>query len=328
MTPINRYSINVLTSIFLAASALLFFYYVLNLKSSIYLSIAFFGAPHFLFASLAAFSYQPKKAVVPYIIATALSVVFALFLRSLPGLYLAQIIFFTYFLIHLLKDEFMLEESAKTGYKIMISSLPNLTQLSLLIIPVSAFVLFGFNLGTSPPVNLHSYFALLFILPIPFIWAKYAKKTENPAGFLIFFICLSSLLFFWLGKQSFETGITLRAFLGLYHFAAWYVFYTKKLIAKSRVQSPQTKTNIIFAFKNSPKSFLTFIGLLHLIMAGALAIYLVSPIKFGTQFVFADSAWQFLTIWHVTTSFLGKTDFEPLFSLFWPSKQKLIRASI
>lgn len=322
MSSFNKYATNVITSIIIAFCALIFFEYVLNLKSQVVLAIAFFGVPHFLFATLANFSFQPKKAILPYAVATAIAITFALFLKSLPGIFIAQIIFFTYFLTHLLKDEFMLEESAKNGYKTMVSSLPNLTQLSLLLIPVLVFIVFGFNTGLSPLLNFPAYFGLIFLIPVPFLYIMFIKSPKIPSGFIIFFICLTSLFFFWMGKQSFQLGVEARAFIGIYHFAAWYVFYTKKLSAKTKALAEKPRTNIIFAFKNSPKSFLFFIIILHVIMFGALALYLLSPVKLGTQFVFGEGYWQFWTIWHVTTSFLGKTDFAPLFSPFWPSKQR------
>lgn len=219
----------------------------------------------------------------------------------------------------------MLEESAKSGYRLMTATLPNLTQLGLLLIPLLAFILLGFNYQSGPVINMPAYFALALLLPIPLL--IFQKSSTKPLGFGLFFICLLSLFFFWLGRQSFETGVHARAFLALYHFAAWYVFYTKRLAQKPKIDQRLkfNFSNILFSFNKSPKTFWLYVGITQLATIGLLLLFLKSPHRFGTQYLFGEGAWQMWTIWHVTTSFIGKTDFKPIFSLFWP-KNKLARS--
>lgn len=319
----REYSLNVIVSVLIALIVWILFAYPLEFGNQIYLVIGLFGLPHFLLAALGYFSKEPNKTVVPFSIATLLALTFGFFLKNLDSFYLVQLIFFGYFLIHLLKDEFMLEESAKSNYRLMAATIPNLTQLGLLLIPLFGFIFLGFNYQTGPIIKLPAYFALAFLVPTPFL--LFGKSPQKPLGFTLFFISLLSLFFFWLGNQSFETGVNARAFLGLYHFATWYVFYTKRLARKPKIDQRLKFNfpNILFSYNKSPKNFWLYVGFVQMVTIGLLLIFLKSPNKFGTQYLFGEDAWQMWTIWHVTTSFVGK--WQPAFALksFWSKGQSV-----
>jgi len=324
----REYLINVSLAILLAILAWAVFFVFFGASYAILASIIVLGIPHFFLAALADFARLSQKYILPFIIATGLTILIALFLKSLnPAVALA--LYFGYFLVHLFRDELMFEETVtKNNYREMTSSWPQVSDYSIVLTAPLIAILLGIQITGKPLLAIPQsagilIFAFLGVLWIVLLFKKGIgnKLPIGVAGLLL----LLGIVSFASGFQKDTIATQLRVIIVFYHFFAWYVFYTKRLLRKPKVVGNLHLNwrSILFSFSKSPRLFWAYVLVIQLITFGFFALYLFTPHKVWTQYFFGPEYWSVWVIWHITVSFVAKWPMPNFaFKLFWPAKVK------
>ena len=251
-----EYSKNTVLSIALAILVFLPFYFLFGNTLNIWFALTVVGMPHFIIGALGYLASDTRKVIGPFVGAALLGVLISIiFYRFLPTnlFYLA---FLVYFVWHLLTDEQMFEATiVKGGYKIWQNSWPVVLSwgsiaLVILALTISAF----YHLNVSNPKIITTLWVIFVVLlgTLVYSFLKERQKGKNiPYGYLFFFTCLlvpGALIFgvFWQGNLY-----TPPIFIALYHFIAWYVFYTKRLAKFPKNDASLGIEGVIFGWRKN-----------------------------------------------------------------------------
>jgi len=130
------------------------------------------------------------------------------------------------------------------------------------------------------------------------------NKGNIPYGFLSLFVLIfipAVLLFGFLAK----TGAYIpTVFIALFHFASWYVFYTKRLLKYPKDEQEIGIGKLFFGWRRNVRQLWLSIAILQLIFVGVVVLWRNSFAPNVTGLLVAPFWVPFWTIIHLTVSFL------------------------
>lgn len=300
------YFSNTIIALLAAVLLLVPFYLILGNTSLLWSAVLVIGMPHFIFGSLGYLAANPKKLIGPFIIAAVFGLIISMFHLRLPSEF-ASLFFLIYFVIHLLSDEQMFEATIVKGkYKIWQNSWSTSISwgsIGLVIIGLAIAAFWQLSTGILIMGFLWLLLAGVILFLLKNIYTLFRKQEHMPWGFLTFMTLVllpGILVFSFLAKGSF----VLPVLLGLFHFASWYVFYSKRLLKYPKEgESGSFLPEALFGWRKNFKRFWFFV----LGLQGLWILFFFYHLFSGEthlNFLVAGTWAPFWTIIHVTTSFL------------------------
>lgn len=307
--PTIEYAQNTIFALILTIGALLPFYFIFGNTLALWSAIGVFGMPHIIIATLGLFAGTGRKMVLPFSGAFLLGLLLtAVFYKVLP-LEFAYFAFFAYFVWHMLANEQMFEATiVKGGYKIWQNSWPAIISWSsialiLVSLGISAAYLLKVSL-ISLIIALWVIFGL-FLAVLGYGFFKEKKNKGNiPYGFLSLFVLIfipAVLLFGFLAKTD---AFAPTVVVALFHFASWYVFYSKRLLKYPRDEQEVGIGKLFFGWRRNVRQLWLSIAILQLAFVVVFILWRSSFAPNVTGFLIAPYWVPFWTIIHVTVGFM------------------------
>ena len=304
-----EYGLNTILAIALALVALLPFYFIFGNTLALWSAIGVFGMPHIIIATLGLFAAGSRKAVLPFGGAFLLGLLLTVVFYKILPLEFAYFVFFAYFVWHMLANEQMFEATiVKGGYKIWQNSWPIAISWGSIVLILVSFSISAAYLLKVTSISLIIALWVIFGLSIAVLVYGFFKEKKNkgniPYGFLSLFVLIfipAVLLFGFLAK----TGAYIpTVFIALFHFASWYVFYTKRLLKYPKDEQEIGIGKLFFGWRRNVRQLWLSIAILQLIFVGVVVLWRNSFAPNVTGLLVAPFWVPFWTIIHLTVSFL------------------------
>lgn len=304
---VAEYSLNTFISVLIAIIVFLPFYLAFGNTWAIWSAILVVGMPHFILGALGYLAGNTKKVMGQFLAAAFLGILLAIVYYRLPA-QIAPAFFLGYFLWHLLINEQMFENTIKAGYAKWQNAWPVIISWGSIVFVLIALAIAAFyHLGVEASGVLLGLWVMLFLFLAALIYGLLKERrngNNSPLGFLVIFgvILVPAILTF--GRFAKVEAFAPTILLALYHFMAWYVFYTKRLAKFPKSFQEVGIRKILFGWRKNARSFWQFVIALQLIWIGLLVLYLRTPASGAVSYLVAPYWVPFWTIIHVTTSFL------------------------
>ena len=231
---------------------------------------------------------------------------------------------YLYFVFHAFRDEIFIYHQRRTGHRFrgVVFDAPGKALLAAALILTAAWQLVSRVPAYKMQVNIGLCAAALGLTFLTFVKRPRRVFDQTPGlsyalpAYLLVALALTSMQ--WMRTHNYAAPLFF-VFLVVFHYWSWYVFSLEKIAV--RPVSPQpVKTGLaaLLARISTRSGFLTAVIILNAVsFAGAYA-YNVMHLSAGLQYAFDLKYFLYILVFHVTTSFVPKT--QPKVSALQPAE--------